>query len=322
MEVLHDAVEPARRLRRPTVAIGVFDGVHRGHRQLFATARQHAQHDGGETVVLTFDPPPAKILSPTLAPPVITSLTRKLQLIEQSGIDACVVQRFDSAFAALEPAEFIDRVIVKGLAAKRLVVGYDFSYGRARAGTLSSLAEAGRARGFELVVVPAFSVDGLVCSSTRVRQFVLDARFEVGALLLGRPYEMIGRVERGRQRGRTIGIPTANLALEMELLPPVGVYAGYFFASPASADTAAITPAAAEIDRRHAVINIGYAPTFESAHRLTVEVHVLDFDGDLYDQRVLVQPMHRLRGEQRFGSVPELQQQIARDIERARQLLA
>src|SRR5262245_61591879 len=171
------------------VAIGNFDGVHRGHQRLFAEARRQAEALGGRSVVLTFDPHPARLLSPQYAPPLITTSERKLELIADAGIELCVVEPFDRALASLGPEEFIERVVVGALHARHVCVGYDFTFGKDRRGGGALLRQLGAARGFGVTVIEPVSVDGIVCSSTKVREFVLEGRVEGAALLLGRDME-------------------------------------------------------------------------------------------------------------------------------------
>jgi riboflavin kinase/FMN adenylyltransferase len=296
---------PARH-SRPVVAIGNFDGVHRGHVHVFDEARRLAHELGGgaQAVVLTFDPHPAKVLAPSFAPPLITTEARKLELIAEAGIDVTVVQPFDRAFAAKEPAAFVDEVLVGGLGARRVCVGHDFTFGTRRSGDTHLLAELGATRGFDVVVVPPFSIDGMVCSSTKVREFVLEGRVDGAAVILGRDPEVEGVVVRGDGRGRSIGIPTANLRTETELVPKNGVYAGW------AGEPGGPTFAAA--------INIGTTPTFKPDHPVTVEAHLLDADLDLYGRSLRVGFMRRLRAEERFESVDKLVAQIRRDIEATR----
>jgi riboflavin kinase/FMN adenylyltransferase len=179
MEIVRGYNSLRRRLRQPVVAIGNFDGVHRGHAFIFDETRRLA--GSREAVVLTFDPHPAKVLAPSFAPPLITTLSRKLELIGEHAIDTVVVEPFDRTFAALSPDEFVERVLASGLGAQHVCVGYDFTFGRARAGTTARLVELGRAHGFEVTVVPPVAVDGLVCSSTKVREFLLEGRVDGAA---------------------------------------------------------------------------------------------------------------------------------------------
>lgn len=294
-----------RRLRNPVVAIGNFDGVHRGHAFIFQQARQRAQHLDGEAVVLTFDPHPAKVLAPSFAPPLITTLARKLELCAAAGMDATVVEPFDRTFAARSAEDFVQTVLVDGLGARHVVVGYDFTFGHKRSGTTQRLSELGADHGFGVTIVPAVSVDDIVCSSTKVREFVLEGRLDGAALLLGRDFDIDGEVVRGAGRGRTIGVPTANLARETELLPKNGVYAGW---------------AERRGDGRRwvAAINVGTNPTFVAGNEVIVEAHLLDCDEDLYGERLRVGFRARLREEERFASREALVAQIRRDIDDTR----
>ncbi len=292
-------------LRSPVVAIGNFDGVHRGHRFLFDEARRLAGAGGGQSAVLSFDPHPARVLAPAYAPPLITTLERKLELIAEAGIEAAVVQPFDSAFAARSPAQFIDELVVGGLGAAHVVVGYDFTFGAQRAGTVERLKADGR---FGVTVVPAVTVDGLVCSSTKVREFVVEGRMDGAALILGRVHEVEGEVVRGDGRGRQIGVPTANLKPSTELVPKNGVYAGW----------CEVRSGAAAGRRFGAAINIGTNPTFVAERPVVIEAHLLDCDLDLYGATLRLGFVERLRAEERFASVDALVAQIKKDVERAR----
>jgi riboflavin kinase/FMN adenylyltransferase len=306
METVRGHRALSRQLRRPAVAIGNFDGVHRGHLHIFAETRRLAQAAEGEAVVLTFEPHPAKVLAPRLAPSLITSLDRKLELIAGAGIEVAVIEPFDQALAALSPVAFADQVLVAGLGARAVCVGHDFTFGARRSGTVDTLATLGHDRGFSATVVPPVSVDGMLCSSTKVREFVLEGRVEGAAQILGRPVELEGVIVRGAGRGRTIGVPTANLAPTAELLPRSGVYAGW-----------------AELldgDRRRfgAAINVGTNPTFDAAQPISIEAHLIDAQLELYGRRLRLTFLTRLRDEQRFPSREALTEQIHRDIARTR----
>ncbi|MBI4511652.1 MAG: bifunctional riboflavin kinase/FAD synthetase [Deltaproteobacteria bacterium] len=307
MEVFRGAKNLTRPLREPVVAIGNFDGVHVGHRALLSKARQAARARGGEAVVLTFDPHPAKVLAPKLAPPLIANLEQKLELLAGIGVDACVLEPFSWELASKSPDEFVAENLVTLLHAREVVVGHDFTYGSKRQGDTKSLKEAGAAHGFQVHVIPAVTINGLVVSSTKVRELVLEGNVEGANLLLGRELEVDGVVVKGAGRGRSIGFPTANVVTENELLPRPGVYAGHL----------ALLSAEGR-DRWDAVISLGRNPTFVTEGELTLEVHVLEFDRDLYDQRVRVGFHSWLRGEERFPSVQSLLEQIHEDIGVAR----
>lgn len=297
-----------RRLREPVVAIGNFDGVHVGHQQLLALAVERARARGGEAVVLTFDPHPARVLAPSLAPALLTPLPRKLELLDAAGIDVTVVQPFTPEFARRSAAEFVADALLGGLGARELVVGYDFTYGQKRQGTVETLRRDGDAHGVSVHVVPAVTVDGLVASSTKIREFVLEGRVEGARLLLGREFDVDGTVVRGAGRGRAIGIPTANVAVDGEILPRPGVYAVH-------------VTLFGDAPTVHAgVANLGKNPTFMSGGALSLEAHILDFEGDLYGRRLRVGFHARLRDEERFPSVDALVAQIRRDIDAARRI--
>jgi riboflavin kinase/FMN adenylyltransferase len=287
-----------------SLCLGNFDGVHRGHQALFDEARAH-----GPLVAVTFSPHPGKVLKPDLAPRCICTGARKLELLEACGVTAAVVQPFTLEYARTSPEAF-EAALFDGVRARHVVVGYDFTYGAARAGTIERLRAAAGRRGAGVSVLPAVTVDGVVVSSSRIREYLLEGRVEAAAVLLGRPFDLDGQVVPGAGRGRTIGFPTANIDTPNELRPAAGVYAvrvreqatepGPWFGGAA---------------------NIGVKPTFGGTE-VTVEAHLFDFRGDLYGRRVRVQFLERLRGEQRFGSASELAGQIARDLEAARAAVA
>jgi riboflavin kinase / FMN adenylyltransferase len=307
MDTFRGHTSLARRLRNAVVAIGNFDGVHRGHAHIFQQARGLAAGLDGESVVLTFDPHPAKVLAPAYAPPLITPLARKLELIAAEGIDATVVEPFDRAFAARSAESFVTDVLAGALGARRIVVGYDFTFGAKRSGTVQLLAELGGKHGFEVTVVPPVSIEGIVCSSTKVREFVLEGRVDGAALVLGRAPEVEGEVVRGDGRGRTIGVPTANLRTETELVPKIGVYAG-------------TATRLSDGKRWTAAVNVGTNPTFVAGQSARVEAHLLDCDEDLYGERLRVGFVARLRDEERFASKDALVAQIHKDIEATRRI--
>jgi riboflavin kinase/FMN adenylyltransferase len=306
VEIVRGYKSLARAPRNPVVAIGNFDGVHRGHEAIFRLIREQAAAQAGESVVLTFEPHPVKVLAPALAPALITTYARKLELIAAAGIDLTLVQPFDAGFAAMLATDFVKDVLVGALGARAVCIGYNFSFGRGRAGTPEMLRAAGAEHGFAVTVVQPLAIDGLVISSTKVREFVLEGRVDAATGLLGREYELAGTVVRGAGRGRAIGVPTANLAPEGELIPQGGIYVGHVRRGPA---------------RLPAVINIGINPTFVEGGAQTIEAHILDFDADLYGERLVFEFHQRLRAEVRFAGVAELVAQIKRDIADGREIL-
>ena len=299
MKVLH-SLDDARVLAGVALALGNFDGVHLGHRALFKEAAEH-----GRPGALTFEPHPGKVLQPELAPRLITPLPRKLQLLEGAGLDAVVVLPFTLAFAST-PARDFERMLFDRAAVRAVVVGRDYTYGAQRAGTVSTLTGAAMARGAVVAVVEPVTVNGVVASSSRIREYILEGRVGAARALLGRPFDLDGVVVKGDGRGRSIGFPTANVDTHGELLPASGVYAVRMRTG----------------ERWHGgAANIGTKPTFGGS-AVTVEVHLLDWSADLYGQEVRVEFLERLRAERRFPSVSELTAQIQRDVEEARVVLA
>jgi riboflavin kinase/FMN adenylyltransferase len=299
MKVLH-SLDDARALAGVALALGNFDGVHLGHRALFRRAAEH-----GRPGALTFEPHPGKVLQPELAPRLITPLPRKLQLLEAAGLDVTVVLPFTLALART-PAKEFERKLFDVARVRAVVVGRDYTYGAQRTGTVQTLAEAALARQSVVQVVDPVTVEGVVVSSSRIREYILEGRVGAARALLGRPFDLDGLVVKGEGRGRGIGFPTANVDIHGELLPGSGVYAVRLEAASAWRGGAA---------------NIGTKPTFGGS-AVTVEVHVLDWSGDLYGQEVRVEFVERLRPERRFASVSELTAQIQRDVEAARVVLA
>ncbi len=296
------------RFRRPVVTIGVFDGVHRGHRAVLARTREMAARQGGEVVVLTFDIHP-RTLTTGHAPPLITSLGHRLLLLGREGVDSTVVLQFDEALRETPAIRFIDDVLVARIGVKGVVVGHDTHFGHRREGDHALLAARLVPRGIPVETTePVTLRDGTVVSSSAIRAAVSSGDLDAAARLLGRPPALFGTVVRGDGRGKQLGFPTANLDMRHELRPGRGVYGG-----------------AARYDGviRPAVVNIGGRPTFHpEAHEDTVEVHVLGWEGDLYGRDVEVTLFGKLRDERRFESVDALREQIAADCRELEERLA
>jgi riboflavin kinase / FMN adenylyltransferase len=303
MKVFHSVAE-ARELAGGALALGNFDGVHVGHQALFTEARRH-----GVAAAFTFQPHPGKVLQPELAPKLITQLPRKLELFEACGLSAAVVQPFSREYART-PAGAFEEALLDGLGVKHLVVGSDFTYGTRRSGTVDTLVQAAQRRGAQVHKVAPVTVDGVVASSSRVREYILEGRVSAAQRLLGRPFDLDGTVVTGAGRGRGIGFPTANVDTQNELRPAPGVYAIRVLLKDEPAHL-----------WRPGAANIGVKPTFGGSE-VTIEAHLLDFSGDLYGKELRVQFLERLRAEQRFGSVAELTGQIKRDVEAARTVIA
>lgn len=290
------------------VAIGNFDGVHVGHRALLDRARELATAHDARAVALTFDPHPSAVLSPKGAPPMVSSLARRLELMEDAGLDVAIVEPFTPELAKLSAHDFVEGVLFSSLRARAIVVGYDFRYGAGRAGTIDTLrAHAARA-GVEVVVVSPVEVGGEVASSSRIRAYLQAGDLPGAERLLGRRWDIDGTVVHGAKRGRAIGIPTANIAPSSDLVIAPGIYAVTL-----CPDGGTPLPA---------VASLGTNPTFVDQGSLTLEVHVLDWSGDLYDRTVRTTFVARLRDEEKYDSVEALVAQIHADIAAARVVLA
>jgi riboflavin kinase/FMN adenylyltransferase len=294
---------------RAVVTIGVFDGVHRGHQAIIGHAVKRAHDLDLQSVVMTFDPHPAEVVRPGSHPAVLTEPVRKAELIEQLGVDALCVVPFTPAFSKLSPEAFVHDVLVEALHAAVVVVGDNFRFGHKAAGDVTLLEGLGRSFGFSVEESPLVSADGVVFSSTYIRSCVDAGDVRAAAAALGRPHRLAGVVIRGDMRGRQIGFPTANLLVHRyAAVPADGIYAARLIRGGAHA---AELPAA---------VSIGTNPTFSGRER-RVEAYVLDFDGDLYGERVGLDFVAHLR-EQRVYETPEpLVVQIREDVEQTRALL-
>jgi riboflavin kinase/FMN adenylyltransferase len=318
MEVLRSLDEAQARgsLRGCAVAIGNFDGVHLGHQALLARARERAAARGAVAVALTFEPHPVRVLRPSLAPPLVTPLARKLELLAACGMGATVVQPFDLAYAQTPAREFVARDLVARLGAGEVVVGYDFTAGHERA-RVDALRPLLAAADVALHVVDPVTADGLVVSSTKIREFLLEGNVEAAALLLTRPYDLDGTVGHGAGRGRKFGFATANVATAA-LLPANGVY---LVRATVGARRGPHGLAGGKV--HGGVCNVGTKPTVETGAPVVAEAHLFDFDGrDLYGEPIRLAFLARLRDERRFPSVEALRAQIADDVARAKAMLA
>jgi riboflavin kinase / FMN adenylyltransferase len=285
------------------VAIGNFDGVHTGHRALIDRAKAF----GGRTIALTFHPHPTGVLSPSGAPPMLASLDRRIELLQSAGADDVDVEPFTRELAGLSGDAFIDDIVIGRLGAHAIVVGYDFNYGHARSGNTETLAAHCTRKGVELAVVDPVEVDGEVCSSSKIRAYLRAGDLARAERLLGRRWDVDGTVVHGAKRGRAIGVPTANIAPTSDLVVSPGIYA--------------VTLGVEDGPQLPAVASLGTNPTFVDQGGLVLEVHVLDWDGDLYDRQVRTTFVARLRDEAKYDGIDALLVQIRRDIEDARTIL-
>ncbi|MDA0323350.1 MAG: bifunctional riboflavin kinase/FAD synthetase [Verrucomicrobia bacterium] len=296
-----------KEVTRPvSLAIGFFDGVHLGHASVIRQARDVATDGGGETWVLTFDPHPRVVLQPETAPPLLSPSGRKLHLLDDQGVDGCVLMTFNRDLASQSPADFLDLLRGSIPTLTHVAVGQNFHFGHERTGSPALLSELLGAHGIEVRVAEPVSWDGTPISSTRIRHAIHGGDLAAAAAMLGRHYTVSGVVEHGRQVGREIGFPTANVKHEQQVLPPHGVYAAT--ASTAGSD-------------HPAVLNLGCRPSIEASQETLLEVHLLDFGGDLYGQELHVTFREYLRPERGFPDGKALAAQISKDVECARRVL-
>ena len=303
MILLHAFSDPSA-YRGGIVAIGNFDGVHRGHQSMIEVLVRRAKTEQAPAVVLTFDPHPITLLRPGHAPASLSTLPWKAQLLGECGVDCVIAYPTDEALMNLTPPQFFDRIVQDKLNARGLVEGPNFFFGRDRAGDISTLLSLCEVADVSLDVVPAVRFDDRMVSSSAVRSAITDGRIAAAVGLLGHPFRVRGMVVRGSGRGADIGFPTANLENVETLMPADGVYAGRAY------DSGRSYPAA---------INVGSNPTFNDPTR-KMEVHLVGFTGELYGQPLDVDFLARLRETLRFESVAELQLQVERDVEQARAL--
>ena len=307
MRVIRHPRDLPASLRGGALAIGNFDGVHRGHRAVVAAAGRIAAAHGAPALVVTFEPHPRAVFRPDDPAFRLTPRRAKFELFGALGVAATVVFRFDRRFAAIEAPDFVRDVLFAGLGARHIVIGRDFHFGRGRAGTAELLRELGQAAGVAVTAVaPVIDEAGQPYSSSRARELLRAGQPEDAAQILGRPFAIAGHVRHGDHRGRLLGFPTANLALGDHLRPRAGVYA----VAARLGDGAALT----------GVANLGERPTV-AGRDFRLEVHLFDFSGDLYGKRLDVALLHFIRPEQRFPDLDALKRQIAADGVRARALL-
>ncbi|MCC9644061.1 bifunctional riboflavin kinase/FAD synthetase [Rhodopirellula sp. JC740] len=294
-------------LRGGAVSIGNFDGVHLGHRVLLKRVRHHADRVGGKAIAIVMDPHPAEVLRPHGAPPKLTTLPRRAELMAESSVDALLVCKASKEFLNQTAEEFFERLVVEQLAAKAIIEGPNFFFGRDRAGDTTRLKELAGQRGIDVeIVVPSVQDDRMV-SSSRIREAIASGDLELANQMLGSRYELTGVVGKGEQRGRKLGFPTANLEDVATLIPEHGVYA-----------------AVAKIDDQSlaAAVHIGPNPTFDDRKETKIEAHLLDYDADLYGKMLTLSLVRQIRGIQKFASPAALQQQLQSDLQTVRETVS
>ncbi len=308
MEILHypdDAPPPW--LVHPVLALGNFDGVHRGHRKILERVVRGAAEHGGTPMAMTFDPHPPRVVRPDKAPPLLMTTPQRLEALGAAGMRAVAVVRFTQNLSHWDAETFVQRVLVEWLHVSEVWVGANFLFGHERSGTFSVLRQLGLRFGFRADKIDPVRYKDFVVSSTRIRRLVSEGRMDEAGALMGRPYSLDDTVVHGRCKGREIGVPTANLETDNELIPPAGVYATTLTVD--GVDHASVT-------------NVGVRPTFGEGGPLVVETHVLGDPGDLYGKRVRLGFVQRLREERRFPDVDALVAQIEADRRQAERLFS
>ncbi len=309
MEIIKNLDKIVKPFKNAVISIGNFDGVHIGHQALFHEVIEKAEAINGTSIAMTFEPHPLRVLEQNNMPPLITLYEQKTELIARSGIDFLICVPFTREFAALSAREFVADLLIKRIGMSAIVVGEDYTFGRNREGNLALLQSMAGQHNFEVIRVDwiqiAKNYPGRI-SSTRIRELVMEGKVAEVQQLLGRHYQLRGLVTTGRDRGgKLLGFPTANINLHDELCPKTGVYA-----------------VTVECRGQHfqGVANIGYSPTFED-RMFTVEVHILDFNQNIYDQKIKINFVTRIRNEIKFASIEQLSEQIKQDVIKARNIL-
>jgi riboflavin kinase / FMN adenylyltransferase len=306
VDVIHFPDDPKPpRWHQPVLALGNFDGLHRGHIKIVERVRRVAAERGVTPVVMTFDPHPPRIVRPDKAPPLLMTTRQRIQALARAGIHGVAIVRFTHEMSRWEPEAFVRTVLVEWLHVSEVWVGANFLFGRDRSGTFTLLRSLGARYGFRAEKIDPVRYKDFVVSSTRVRRLIAEGRVDEAGALLGHHYAIDGVVVQGDQRGRQIGFPTANLCTENELLPPHGVYAAIALVG----------------DRSYAAVtNLGVRPTFGAGEQVTIEAHLLQFEGDLYGSHIELNFLQRLRDERKFDGIEALRAQIASDRTRAQAL--
>jgi len=301
----HFPDDPPPRWNQPVLALGNFDGLHRGHMKIIDRVRRRAGERGGTPAVMTFDPHPSRVLRPDKAPPLLMTTEQKLEALGLAGMQGVAVIRFTPALSEWEPEQFVRTVLVEWLHVIEVWVGANFLFGHNRAGTFNVLRGLGARYGFRAEKIDPVRYKDFVVSSTRIRRLLSEGRVDEAAALLGHHFFIDGTVTRGAGRGRGLGFPTANVCTENELVPPPGVYATLVTLD------GIVYPS---------ITNVGFRPTFGDVDRVTIETHLFQFDRDLYGQRLRLSFVQRLRDERAFPDVDALRAQIEADCRSAQRL--
>jgi riboflavin kinase/FMN adenylyltransferase len=305
MEIILGIDQLKRPFNNPIVTLGNFDGVHLGHRTIFRKVKEEAQKNNSEAVVITFEPHPLKVLSPRTCPPLLTPFRKKMMLIEKEGIETVLCIEFTLGFSRISPFDFIKNILVEKVKAKKIVVGYNYHFGRKQRGDVEILKQVCKLFQVDVEVMEPLRIGSTAVSSSKIRELIKEGEVEEASRLLGRNYPVIGKVAQGAKRGQTLGFPTANLEISEELYPKKGVYA---------------VEVVWNQQLLNGLANVGMNPTFLPARGkegtpLSIEVYILNFHQDLYGEEIQINFKKRIRDETRFNSPSELMEQIKRDVE-------
>jgi len=298
-----------RSFRNPVVTLGNFDGVHLGHQDILKRVKEKALKIRGEGVVITFEPHPLKVLAPEKFLPLLTPFRKKMMLLGKLGIETVLCVEFSLAFSQISPSEFIETILVEKVKVKEVIIGYNYHFGKGQKGDAQALKDAGRIFGFKVEVVEPFRIEGMVVSSSKIRDLIQRGEVDRASTLLGRDYPILGKVVEGARRGRVLGFRTANLEISDELYPKPGVYA---------------VIVEWRRQRLNALASVGTNPTFFSEQNgkdkpLSLEVHILNFSRDIYGEEIRINFVRRIRDEVRFENSSLLIEQIRKDIQWARE---
>ncbi|OGP14022.1 MAG: riboflavin biosynthesis protein RibF [Deltaproteobacteria bacterium GWA2_50_8] len=290
-------------IKNPIITLGVFDGVHRGHQHIFELIKKQAKKNRGKSIVYTFNPHPVRQLAPEACPPMLLTLEQKIETIRRQKVDYLIIEAFTPVFSKLSPDKFFQKVIVDRIQAREIYVGYDFTFGCQRSGTIETLEQLGKNHGIGIHIVPAFFLDNTLVSSTRIRQLIAESKMSSASYLLGKHYCIEGHVVTGRGiGGKKLGFHTANIETLNELIPPNGVYATFV---------------KIKHKRHFSVTNIGTNPTF-GGKTLSIESHILNFRRNIVGQKICLEFVEKIREEINFSNAMDLSHQIQSDIEIAK----
>ena len=305
MQIYYDLDVPSKSFQESIVTVGVFDGLHIGHQAVIRQVLTQTQKIKRASVVLTFDPPPLAFLAPERCPPALTTLPKKIEILGQLGVDAVVFARFDAYLQQMSPDTFVQQVLLQQLRATQVIVGYDWQFGKGRSGNAEALKQLGNRYQFDVTIVGPVQLHSKPVHSTRVREAIAEGSLDIASELLGRRYSIMGKVVEGEGRGRQIGFPTANIDVGNQMLPPSGVYA---------------VQVKLERDLFDGVLNMGTRPTF-GGEKFQIEAHLFGFEKMIYEKKIEVFFIEKIRAEQRFPNPEMLVGQIRQDVARAKAIL-